>query len=159
MWVADCETINEHIEELSQKILPVVGDRKLVLVFNKVDIISAERKAEKEKLLLDKIPERVFISAKYEQGTNQLEDLLVKTANIPEISEQDIIVTNVRHYEALQNALTAIKRVSEGLELKISGDFLSQDIRECLYYLGEITGQISTDEILGNIFSKFCIGK
>lgn len=159
LWVADCETINEHIEELSQKILPVVGDRKLVLVFNKVDIISAERKAEKEKLLLDKIPERVFISAKYEQGTNQLEDLLVKTANIPEISEQDIIVTNVRHYEALQNALTAVKRVSEGLELKISGDFLSQDIRECLYYLGEITGQISTDEILGNIFSKFCIGK
>lgn len=159
LWVADCETINEHIEELSQKILPVVGDRKLILVFNKVDIISAERKAEKEKLLLDKIPERVFISAKYEQGTNQLEDLLVKTANIPEISEQDIIVTNVRHYEALQNALTAIKRVSEGLELKISGDFLSQDIRECLYYLGEITGQISTDEILGNIFSKFCIGK
>lgn len=159
LWVADCETINEHIEELSQKILPVVGDRKLVLVFNKVDIISAERKAEKEKLLLDKIPERVFISAKYEQGTNQLEDLLVKTANIPEISEQDIIVTNVRHYEALQNALVAIKRVSEGLELKISGDFLSQDIRECMYYLGEITGQISTDEILGNIFSKFCIGK
>lgn len=159
LWVADCETINEHIEELSQKILPVVGDRKLVLVFNKVDIISAERKAEKEKLLLDKIPERVFISAKYEQGTNQLEDLLVKTANIPEISEQDIIVTNVRHYEALQNALVAIKRVSEGLDLKISGDFLSQDIRECMYYLGEITGQISTDEILGNIFSKFCIGK
>lgn len=159
LWVADCETINEHIEELSQKILPVVGDRKLILIFNKVDIISAERKAEKEKLLLDKIPERVFISAKYEQGTNQLEDLLVKTANIPEISEQDIIVTNVRHYEALQNALVAIKRVSEGLDLKISGDFLSQDIRECLYYLGEITGQISTDEILGNIFSKFCIGK
>lgn len=159
LWVADCETINEHIEELSQKILPVVGDRKLILIFNKVDIISAERKAEKEKLLLDKIPERVFISAKYEQGTNLLEDLLVKTANIPEISEQDIIVTNVRHYEALQNALVAIKRVSEGLDLKISGDFLSQDIRECMYYLGEITGQISTDEILGNIFSKFCIGK
>lgn len=159
LWVADCETINEHIEELSQKILPVVGDRKLILIFNKVDIISAERKAEKEKFLLDKIPERVFISAKYEQGTNQLEDLLVKTANIPEISEQDIIVTNVRHYEALQNALVAIKRVSEGLDLKISGDFLSQDIRECMYYLGEITGQISTDEILGNIFSKFCIGK
>ena len=79
-----------------------------------------------------------------------MEDLLVKTANIPEISEQDIIVTNVRHYEALQNALVAIKRVSEGLDLKISGDFLSQDIRECMYYLGEITGQISSDE-------KMCI--
>jgi tRNA modification GTPase len=65
----------------------------------------------------------------------------------------------MRHYAALENALTAIKRVGEGLELHLSGDFLSQDIRECMHYLGEITGQISTDEILGNIFGKFCIGK
>ena len=70
-----------------------------------------------------------------------------------------MIVSNIRHYEALQNALTAIKRVEEGLNNGISGDFLSQDIRECMHYLGEITGQISTDEILGNIFGKFCIGK
>lgn len=159
LWVADCETINEHIEELYQKVQPVVGDKKLILVFNKVDIISAERKAEKEKLLIKEIPERIFISAKYEQGTNLLEDILVRTANIPDINEQDIIVTNIRHYEALQKALISIQRVSEGLDLNISGDFLSQDIRECMYYLGEITGQISTDEILGNIFGKFCIGK
>lgn len=65
----------------------------------------------------------------------------------------------MRHYEALEKALIAIQRVSEGLDLNISGDFLSQDIRECMYYLGEIAGQISTDDILGNIFSKFCIGK
>ena len=68
-------------------------------------------------------------------------------------------MTNIRHYEALQNALHAIQRVLIGMENGISSDFLAQDIRECMHYLGEITGQISTDEILGNIFSKFCIGK
>lgn len=159
LWIADAGTSDEHIEELAKKILPSVGDKKLILVFNKVDIISSESKAYKEKLFINEIPERIFISAKYEQGTDMLEDLLIKAANIPEISEQDVIVTNIRHYEALQKALIAIQRVSEGLDLKISGDFLSQDIRECMYYLGEITGHISTDEILGNIFSKFCIGK
>ncbi|MDR2948969.1 MAG: tRNA uridine-5-carboxymethylaminomethyl(34) synthesis GTPase MnmE [Prevotella sp.] len=159
LWIVDAETSNEHIEQLAKKILPLAEDKKLILVYNKVDIISAERKAEKEKLLSDKIPERIFISAKYEQGTNILEDLLIQAASIPKISEQDVIVSNVRHYEALQKALIAIQRVTEGLDLKISGDFLSQDIRECMYYLGEITGQISTDEILGHIFSKFCIGK
>ncbi|MDP4239407.1 MAG: tRNA uridine-5-carboxymethylaminomethyl(34) synthesis GTPase MnmE, partial [Bacteroidota bacterium] len=65
----------------------------------------------------------------------------------------------VRHFEALQQALTAIRRVIEGLENGITGDFLSQDIRECMHYLGEITGSISNDEILVNIFGKFCIGK
>ena len=159
LWIADTSTSDEHIEELAAKILPVVEGKKLILVFNKVDAVSSERKANKENLLADEIPERIFISAKYEQGTDNLENLLVQSANIPEISEQDIIVTNMRHYEALEKALTAIRRVSDGLDLNIFGDFLSQDLRECMHYLGEITGQISTDDILGNIFSKFCIGK
>lgn len=159
LWIADAEAANEHIEELAEKILPVTKDKKLILVFNKVDAISAERRENKEYLLIDKIPERIFISAKYEQGTGELENLLVQAAHIPEIGEQDIIVSNIRHYEALQKALEAIKRVSDGLDLNLSGDFIAQDIRECMHYLGEITGQISTDEILGNIFSKFCIGK
>lgn len=159
LWIADAEATDEHIEELAQRILPITKDKKLILVFNKVDAISCERKENKEYLLIDKIPERIFISAKYKQGTDELENLLVQAANIPEIGEQDIIVSNIRHYEALQKALDAIKRVSDGLDLNLSGDFIAQDIRECLHYLGEITGQISTDEILGNIFSKFCIGK
>jgi tRNA modification GTPase len=83
----------------------------------------------------------------------------VDAANFPEIGEHDVIVTNLRHYEALKNAQTAIHRVIDGLNSGITGDFLSQDIRECMFYLGEITGQITTDEILGSIFSKFCIGK
>lgn len=159
LWITDVGTADEHIRDLAEKILPAVKNQKLILVFNKVDMISAERKENKERLLQEEIPERIFISAKYEQGTNDLESLLVKAANIPEIGEQDVIVTNMRHYSALENALAAIKRVGEGLDLHLSGDFLSQDIRECMHYLGEITGQISTDDILGNIFSKFCIGK
>ncbi|NDW08684.1 tRNA uridine-5-carboxymethylaminomethyl(34) synthesis GTPase MnmE [Dysgonomonas sp. 520] len=159
LWVVDAETDDAHTIELSKKILPYVEGKKLILVFNKVDVIFAERKQQKEKLLLEEIPDRVFISAKYHQGTDELQKRLIDAVNIPEFGEQDVVVTNMRHYEALQNALQAILRVSEGLENGISGDFLSQDIRECMYYLGEITGQISTDEILGNIFSKFCIGK
>ncbi len=159
LWIADAQTSNKHIEELAEKILPVTQDKKLILVFNKVDLISQERKADKEEVLKDEIAERIFISAKYEQDTAGLETILLKAANIPEISEQDVIVSNIRHFEALEKALAAISRVEDGLELQLSGDFLAQDIRECMHYLGEITGQISTDEILGNIFSKFCIGK
>lgn len=159
LWLVDAGVADEHILDLANKILPVTENKKLILVFNKVDTISPERKTKKEYLLQSQISDRIFISAKYDQGTKELEQTLLEAANIPEIGEQDIIVTNMRHYEALEKALSAIQRVSEGLDLNISGDFLSQDIRECMYYLGEIAGQISTDDILGNIFSKFCIGK
>ena len=70
-----------------------------------------------------------------------------------------MIVTNARHYEALVRVQEAVVRLRAGLETGISGDFLSQDIREVLHYLGEITGQISTDEVLGNIFANYCSGK
>ncbi|NDV67395.1 tRNA uridine-5-carboxymethylaminomethyl(34) synthesis GTPase MnmE [Dysgonomonas sp. 25] len=159
LWLVDAVTDNEYILSLSEKILPLVKDKKLILVFNKVDAVSAERKAIKDSLLKDEVSDRVFISAKYNDGISQLEHKLIEAANIPEIGEQDVIITNLRHYEALDKALQAIQRVQEGLDLNISGDFLSQDIRECMHYLGEITGQISTDEVLGNIFEKFCIGK
>lgn len=159
LWIVDSEMDDNHTIELSKRILPLVEGKKLILVFNKVDIISAQRKENKEVLLADIISDRIFISAKYHQGEEELRTLLTQAANIPEFGEQDVIVTNVRHYEALQNALNAIRRVAAGLDTGISSDFLAQDIRECMYYLGEITGQISTDEILGNIFSKFCIGK
>ena len=89
-----------------------------------------------------------------------LERKLVETANIPQIGENDVVVANMRHYEALTNALAAIQRVVQGLDACISGDLISLDIRECLFHLGQITGkQISTEDVLGNIFSRFCIGK
>lgn len=159
LWVIDAKSSTEHIEELANQILPLAKDKKIILVFNKIDIITTDDLQALQQILNDKIEDRLFISAKRELGTNELEDKLVELANIPQIGEQDIIVTNLRHYEALQNALTAILRVSFGLEHETPTDFIAQDIRECLHYIGEITGDISTDEILGNIFSKFCIGK
>jgi len=103
--------------------------------------------------------ERIYISARERINTDKLQKALTKAAQLPDVRPGDVVVSNVRHYEALNHAHSAICRVIDGLDSGISGDFLSQDIRECMHFLGEITGQISNDEILGNIFGKFCIGK
>ena len=92
------------------------------------------------------------------------EDALLKaiiTADkaIRQKEQEDIIVTNLRHYEALQHALESIHRVENGLQDNISGDFISQDIRECIYFLQDIMGEVTSDDVLGNIFKNFCIGK
>jgi tRNA modification GTPase len=81
------------------------------------------------------------------------------TLSINQLSNEDVIVTNMRHFEALTHAHSAILRVQEGLEIPISGDLLAQDIRECLHYLGSIVGDVTEDEVLGYIFKNFCIGK
>lgn len=99
------------------------------------------------------------ISAKEQQHIDDLSSFLTRSMQSKSYNDNDVIITNLRHFESLTNAGKAIEKVIEGLNNQISGDFLSQDIRECLYYLGEITGEISTDEVLGNIFKKFCIGK
>ena len=85
--------------------------------------------------------------------------MMIHTVNTSQLNQEDVIVTNTRHYEILKSAHEAIVRVQQGLDQGITGDFLSQDIRECLHYLSEITGEVSTDEVLGHIFKNFCIGK
>lgn len=99
------------------------------------------------------------ISAKNGQGIAELEQQLIDTMT-GKMNQSDILITNVRHLEALSKALESISRVKEGLEMNLSGDFVSQDLREALFHLAEVTGgQITTDEVLGNIFKHFCIGK
>lgn len=159
LWMIDLTTPIDKIEQLAASIIPKMKEKHLILLFNKADLISEEERASMEHMLPEVVAERLFISAKQQIHIEQLQKMLVKAAAIPAIGEEDVIVTNLRHYEALQKALEAIHRVKEGLEIGLTHDFISQDIRECMFYLGEITGQISTDEILGNIFSKFCIGK
>ncbi len=159
LWVIDLTTPKAQIETLARSIIPKLENKSVVLLFNKADLLSETELTEKKHLLPNLKADRLLISAKRQRNTEELQQLLVKLAAIPAIGEEDVIVTNLRHYEALNNALISIRRVKEGLETGIASDFLSQDIRECMFYLGEITGQISTDEILGNIFSKFCIGK
>lgn len=157
LWLIDSTRPLAEIEAQSEKVLQHLDTQKVILVCNKLDQIDAAKREALEALLPQF--EHIFISAKEGINTADLEALLIKTAAMPEISASDVIVTNVRHYEALVHALAAIDRVRDGLNTNISGDFLSQDIRECMHYLGEITGQINTDEILGNIFMNFCIGK
>ena len=159
LWMIDMTTPRTQIEALATSILPTLQDKQVILLFNKVDLVSEDVRVDFDTLFPELDSLRLFISAKQRHHTNQLQELLVEAAAIPSIGEGDVIVTNLRHYASLNSALEAIRRVKEGLEIGITHDFLSQDIRECMFYLGEITGQISTDEILGNIFSKFCIGK
>ncbi|MCF8362842.1 MAG: tRNA uridine-5-carboxymethylaminomethyl(34) synthesis GTPase MnmE [Prolixibacteraceae bacterium] len=133
--------------------------KKSALVINKIDCADGDIVDELiqmgETMEFPVIP----ISAKEKHNIEGLTDFLNQSVQANGYNESDVIITNLRHYESLTHAGEAIKRVIEGLNAGISGDFLSQDIRECLHYLGEITGQISTDEVLGNIFEKFCIGK
>lgn len=159
LWIIDTSQINNQEKWLSEEIMKRVEHTPLILVFNKVDKLSEGERLTLEQQFNDNRVPRIFISAKERLHTDELQELLYNAAKLPELSDQDIMVTNMRHYEALKQAHTAIVRVQDGLNDRISGDFLSQDIRECLHYLGEITGQITTDEVLGNIFSKFCIGK
>jgi tRNA modification GTPase len=159
LWILDCTQLSEHMEWLTERIEKRALGKKVILVFNKIDKIGNEEREVLNQLFEPFVGDRIYISAKKRINTDELEKALVKAAQLPEINPGDVVVSNVRHYEALQNAHTAICRVIDGLESGISGDFLSQDIRECMHFLGEITGQISNDEILGNIFGKFCIGK
>lgn len=159
LWVIDLTSPAAQIETLAKTIIPKIEDKHTILVFNKADLLSEKELGDKQNLLKDISATRIFISAKNQSNTELLQQQLIKAAALPDLNQNDVIVTNIRHYEALTHALHAIHRVINGLDEEISGDFLSQDIRECMHYLGEITGQISNDEILGNIFANFCIGK
>lgn len=159
LWVIDSTQVNEHIDWMAERIVSRSEGKKLILVFNKLDKINEEECRVLELLFENITAERLFISAAKHQHIDALLHQLHQAAAIPSIGDQDVIITNMRHFQALTQALSAIERVQTGLSTGISGDFVSQDIRECLHYLGEITGQISNDEVLGAIFSRFCIGK
>ena len=146
----------ERINKIREIILP---NQTLIIVANKIDSGKRETIQQLEVMDLTDNEKMVFIVAKQKENLNQLIDLMIHAVNIDAASLEDVIVTNARHYEILKNAHEAISRVLIGLDSGITNDFLAQDIRETLHHIGTITGEITTDEILGNIFSKFCIGK
>ena len=126
-----------------------------ILVGNKVDKLSTELKKEFESAY----PEIIWISASQNLNIDILKAVLVKKVKTKEIKMGDTVVTNLRHFQHLSQTNEALNNVLEGLSQSITGDFLAQDIRFALHHLGEITGVITTDDLLANIFSKFCIGK
>lgn len=137
----------------------LASDTRLLILLNKVDQFTGSDSLIAKISALSSGEPILPISAKTGYNVPNLVEQLVSTVNITSLSSGDVIVSNARHYEALSHARSAIERVISGLDTHLSGEFISQDIRECLHYLGEITGQITTDEVLGNIFKNFCVGK
>ena len=163
LWVVDTTAETEAIDRAAQQILPkLTNDQQLIIALNKTDHPNTHIK--ETTTLLNHITSQtsatiVAISARQGHNIANLEKALTTAAGIDQIPEDQIMVTNARHYQALTHATDSIARAIDALTAGISGDFIAQDIRETLHHLGEITGQISTDEILGSIFSRFCIGK
>ena len=152
LWVVDSTCAEEQYEALAHRIIPLIEntDKQLLILLNKCDINPSESDTFHD------IP-AIAISAKNGIG---IQELKARLSALRPDTESDIIVTNTRHYQALTLALDALRRVETGLDASLSGDFISQDLRECLFHLAEITGgEITTDEVLGNIFAHFCIGK
>ena len=162
LWIIDAdnsELITQN-SKLKTEILPYCEGKNLIVLFNKCDKITPERRSEMARTFEEVDAPKLFLSAKNRMGLDELETLLVETAALPEISQNDVIVTNIRHYEALVRALESIHRVQDGLLMNLSGDFVSQDLRECLSHLAEIVGgAFDVEDVLGNIFKHFCIGK
>jgi tRNA modification GTPase len=154
VWVIDEDPSEEEVKEIQQQ----CSGKSLIIACNKIDkgvsLTDSSRFGLQAALLQ--------ISAKYGQGIDELEAAIYQAADIPEIKENDTIVTNLRHYDALIRAQQSLQRVIDGMSapLSLSGDLLAEDLRITLDILAEITGgQITTDEVLGNIFKHFCVGK
>lgn len=149
LWIIDEEPSDEEINELLKR----TENKKLIVVRNKSD------KTNNNSCNLLNFP-LVPISAKYGTGIEDLEKAIYEAADIPALTDNDIIVTNARHYDALTRSRDCIQRVIDGLQMQLSGDLLSEDLRQALDTLSEITGgQITPNEVLGNIFKNFCVGK
>ena len=161
LWVIDATCAEIQYHQLAEQILPRCSNKHLIIILNKIDLLS--QKDSKKILSIFPSTEGIHIlalSAKQKNGLDSLQKELINFTSLPDLSQNDVVVSNIRHYEALSHALNAIQRVQDGLSTHLSGDFISQDLRECLFHLAEITGgEITSDEVLGNIFKHFCIGK
>ena len=130
-------------------------NKQLLPICNKMDLLNPNQKEKIE----SEIPNVLFLSAKFKTGISELEEKLLSLVDSGALSGDTTIITNSRHYDALLKALEEIQKVKEGLDMELSSDLMAIDIRQALYHLGEITGSVTTDDLLGNIFSNFCIGK
>jgi len=151
--------INQFLPYYTQVKARIAPDSRLLILLNKTDQSDSPDMQLSNIAPLSSGEFILPISAKTGYNIPLLVDQLISTVKMETLTTNDVIVSNARHYEALSHARSAIERVIAGLDSHLSGEFVSQDIRECLHYLGEITGQITTDEVLGNIFKNFCIGK
>jgi len=159
LLVVDLTNPAEVVTDRIANIRSHIENQHLIIVANKTDrALEATFNAVKNSKLGPN-EDLVFISAKGRNNLDELIHRMSETLSLDKVSGEDVIVTNMRHFEALKHALASIERTEQGLETLVSGDFLAQDIRECLHYLGSIIGEVTEDEVLGYIFKHFCIGK
>lgn len=158
LLLADASAWNvTELKNLAQK----TGERPKILVINKTDLVNdIQRQIIETDILAHFASESyVFISAAQKQEIETLKNLLYNSLDTSALQSNRTVVTNLRHYEALKRSTEFLRKVLSDLDTHISADFLAMDIRQALFHLGEITGEISTDDLLATIFSKFCIGK
>ncbi|OIQ30382.1 MAG: tRNA uridine-5-carboxymethylaminomethyl(34) synthesis GTPase MnmE [Bacteroidetes bacterium MedPE-SWsnd-G2] len=148
------KTINSFKVEI-EKIKNKYPQKPLIIIANKADVISIEE----QNAITHSIEDVLLLSAKTGQGVELLTNRLLELINTGALRNNETIVTNTRHYDALLKAFEEIQKVKMGLDTGLSGDLLAIDIRQALHHFGEITGEITTDDLLGNIFANFCIGK
>lgn len=164
LWLIDKQPSDSEIEDIKTR----VASKKLIIVRNKMDLTnsslnnssSAKPTIQHSNFNIQN-SSSVDISAKYGTNISKLEQLIVEAANIPQLSESDIVITSVRHYSALLHADESLQRVIDSMNLGLSGDLLAEDLRMVIDYLAEITGEerITPQETLQNIFTHFCVGK
>lgn len=164
LWLIDKQPSDSEIEDIKTR----VAGKKLIIVRNKMDLTnsslnnssSAKPTIQNSNFNIQN-SSSVDISAKYGTNISKLEQLIVEAANIPQLSESDIVITSVRHYSALLHADESLQRVIDSMNLGLSGDLLAEDLRMVIDYLAEITGEerITPQETLQNIFTHFCVGK
>ena len=164
LWLIDKQPSDSEIDDIKTR----VAGKKLIIVRNKMDLTnsslnnssSAKPTIQNSNFNIQNTSS-VDISAKYGTNISKLEQLIVEAANIPQLSESDIVITSVRHYSALLHADENLQRVIDSMNLGLSGDLLAEDLRMVIDYLAEITGEerITPQETLQNIFTHFCIGK
>lgn len=158
LWLIDAADNTSKTNELAEKITPLCNGKQLIIVYNKADI--ATQTPDVASCGMPEYTRCISISAKQGMNLDKLKQLLVDAAGIPEISSSDVVVTNLRHYEALARAIEDIRRVRNGIADGLPSDLIAQDLRDCLGHLAEITGgEITSEETLQNIFKHFCVGK
>ena len=151
------ESVLPQIEEIKQ----VHPEKPIIIIFNKIDLLTDIEISEITNVLstFDFRLSTIFISAKNNIGIDELKNQLLSFVNTGALRNNETIVTNTRHYDSLLKALEEIQKVKFGLQSNLSSDLMAIDIKQALYYFGEITGEVTNDELLGNIFANFCIGK
>ncbi|WP_452219324.1 tRNA uridine-5-carboxymethylaminomethyl(34) synthesis GTPase MnmE [Lacinutrix undariae] len=153
--VAAIQAIIVEIEKIKNKF----PQKQLVVILNKIDQLTDAQLAQITTAVTPHVPQLIPISAKTKLGVEELTNTLLNLINTGALRNNETIVTNSRHYDALLKAFEEIDKVKFGLDSGLSGDLLAIDIKQALYHFGEITGEITNDDLLGNIFANFCIGK